>query len=63
MGQLTIEVTYSIDQGQKGDWYTEPIPPSIQIQDVKIVEQPEGKELESFLYHMEQEIQEYEEGI
>ena len=63
MGQLTIEVTYSIDQGQKGDWHTEPIPPSIQIQDVKIVEQPEGKELESFLYHMEQEIQEYEEGI
>lgn len=59
MGPLNIEVKYDIHPGQKGDWYTEPIEPSINVTDVKLVSFEGGKTFNDFLEHLALEIEEY----
>jgi len=60
MGKLTIEAKYNINPGQRGDWDTEPIPPSIEMIDVRIVQESIVIVDTDFLYHLEEEISQYE---
>ncbi len=60
MGKLTLEAKYNIDPGQRGDWDTEPIPPSIEMVDVRIVQESIVIVDPDFLHHLEEEIREYE---
>lgn len=63
MGPLNIKVTYEIHQGQKGDWHTETIEPSINITNVELVSLEEGKAFDDFLEHLAIEIEEHEQGV
>ena len=59
MGPLMIVATYYVYSGQKGDWHTETIPPSINITDVELVSFEGGKTFNDFLDHLAMEIEEY----
>lgn len=63
MGPLNIKVTYEVHQGQKGDWHTETIEPSINITNVELVSLEEGKAFDDFLEHLAIEIEEHEQGV
>ena len=36
IGTLSLKIDYYLDPGQRGDYYTEDIPPSIEIDDVAV---------------------------
>jgi len=57
IGTLQLTVEYYLDYGQAGDYHTPHIPPSIEIQDFKLViVKPDS----TFISHLEDEIMEDE---
>ena len=59
MGPVNLKVKYEIHQGQKGDWHTDTIQPSINITEVELVSFEGGKTFNDFLDHLAMEIEEY----
>jgi hypothetical protein len=59
MGSLNIKATYEIHSGQRGDYHTETISPSINIVDVELVSIEGGDSFDTFLYHLTNEIEEH----
>ena len=60
IGLLTLEVKYDIDYGQKGDYYTEPIPSSIIINSFTLIQPDEIPEhiMDEIVEEIEEHVQE-----
>ena len=57
IGTLSLKINYWLDPGQKGDYHTEHIPPSIEIDDIQVeIVKIDG----TFIHHIREEILEEE---
>ena len=57
IGTLSLKINYWLDLGQRGDYHTEHIPPSIEIDDIQVeIVKIDG----TFIDHIREEILEEE---